>query len=89
MNPKHDEDFYGWAVNTAFLLKNHQYDEVDMDSVIIPPLYLRPERRSFTGGMINAHAQRLPYKHGLTKTPFQKTAHTHSSKSWTKSFCLK
>ena len=34
MNPKHDEDFYGWAVNTAFLLKNHQYDEVDMDSVI-------------------------------------------------------
>ena len=141
MNPKHDEDFYGWAVNTAFLLKNHQYDEVDMDSVIEEVLkmgasdkhaltsYLRelllhllkweyqpshkckswqisinkqrdavldileysPGLKQFLPELqknpINAHAQRLPYKQGLTKTHFQKTVHTHSSKSWTRSFC--
>jgi hypothetical protein len=32
--PKHDEDFYGWAMATANLLKTKQYSEVDMDSVI-------------------------------------------------------
>lgn len=32
--PKHDEDFYSWAMTTAELLKNKQYHEVDMDSVI-------------------------------------------------------
>lgn len=33
-HPKHNEDFYGWAIATAELLKNKQYSEVDMDSVI-------------------------------------------------------
>lgn len=32
--PKHDEDFYGWAMATAKLLKHKQYNEVDMDSLI-------------------------------------------------------
>ena len=32
--PKHDEDFYGWAMATAALLKKKQYQEVDMNSVI-------------------------------------------------------
>jgi hypothetical protein len=32
--PRHDEDFYGWAINTAALLKQKQYQEVDMDSLI-------------------------------------------------------
>jgi hypothetical protein len=34
MYPKHDEDFYGWTITTAALLKQKQYQEVDMDSVI-------------------------------------------------------
>ena len=33
-HPKHDEDFYGWALATANLLKQHRYQEVDMDSII-------------------------------------------------------
>jgi hypothetical protein len=33
-HPKHDEDFYGWAINTASLLKQKKYHEVDMLTVI-------------------------------------------------------
>ena len=32
--PKHDEDFYGWAMATAALLKQKNYQEADMDSII-------------------------------------------------------
>jgi hypothetical protein len=30
MHPKHDEDFYGWAMANASLLKQGKYQEVDM-----------------------------------------------------------
>ena len=34
MHPKHDEDFYGWAMANASLLKQGKYQEVDMDKII-------------------------------------------------------
>ena len=34
MHPKHDEDFYGWAMATASLLKQQNFDEVDMEHII-------------------------------------------------------
>ena len=30
MHPKYDEDFYGWAMANASLLKQGKYQEVDM-----------------------------------------------------------
>ena len=32
--PKHDEDFYGWALYTAQLLKDRKMDELDVDYLI-------------------------------------------------------
>lgn len=34
MIPKHDEDFYGWVLHTAQLLKDKKMNEVDMESLI-------------------------------------------------------
>jgi len=34
MIPKHDEDFYGWAMANATLLKQGKYKEADMDMII-------------------------------------------------------
>ena len=34
MYPKHAEDFYGWAMANASLLKQGKYQEVDMESII-------------------------------------------------------
>ena len=34
MYPKHDEDFYGWAMTNAALLKKEKYKEADMDMII-------------------------------------------------------
>jgi len=34
MIPKHDEDFYGWAMANAALLKQRKYQEADMDMII-------------------------------------------------------
>ena len=34
MIPKHDEDFYGWAMANAALLKQGKYKEADMDMII-------------------------------------------------------
>lgn len=34
MYPKHAEDFYGWAMASASLLRQGKYQEVDMESVI-------------------------------------------------------
>lgn len=34
MIPKHDEDFYGWAMANATLLKQKKYQEADMDMII-------------------------------------------------------
>jgi hypothetical protein len=34
MIPKHDEDFYGWAVHTAQLLRDRKMNEVDFDGII-------------------------------------------------------
>jgi uncharacterized protein DUF29 len=34
MYPKHNEDFYGWAVHTAQLLKDRKMNEVDFEGVI-------------------------------------------------------
>jgi hypothetical protein len=32
--PKHDEDFYGWAMANASLLKQGKMKEVDMEHII-------------------------------------------------------
>ena len=34
MHPKYEEDFYGWAMTNAHLLKEGKYEEVDMEHVI-------------------------------------------------------
>jgi hypothetical protein len=34
MIPKHDEDFYGWAVHTAQLLRDRKMNEVDFDGIV-------------------------------------------------------
>lgn len=34
MYPKHKEDFYGWAVSTAQLLKEKKMSEVDFENII-------------------------------------------------------
>jgi hypothetical protein len=31
MIPKHDEDFYGWAIAEASLLRQHKWDELDIE----------------------------------------------------------
>jgi hypothetical protein len=31
MIPKHDEDFYGWAMAEASLLRQHKWDELDIE----------------------------------------------------------
>lgn len=34
MNPRHDEDRYGWALTTAQLLRDGKMDKVDIDNLI-------------------------------------------------------
>ena len=34
MNPKHEEDFYGWTVHTAQLLRDRKMSEVDFENII-------------------------------------------------------
>lgn len=34
MQPKHNEDFYGWAIHTAQLLRDRKMNEVDFDGLI-------------------------------------------------------
>ena len=33
MNPKYEEDFYGWTVNTAQLLRDKKMSEIDFDHI--------------------------------------------------------
>jgi len=34
MKPKYEEDFYGWAMTNAELLKKKKFSEVDMENII-------------------------------------------------------
>ena len=34
MNPKHEEDLYGWATHTAELLRMKKMNEVDFENII-------------------------------------------------------
>jgi hypothetical protein len=34
VNPKYEEDVYGWATHTAELLRSKKMDEVDFDNII-------------------------------------------------------
>lgn len=34
MNPKYEEDFYGWAMTNAALLKKGKFSEADMENII-------------------------------------------------------
>jgi predicted ATP-grasp superfamily ATP-dependent carboligase len=34
MLPKYEEDFYGWAINTAQLLKDGKMHELDFENII-------------------------------------------------------
>lgn len=34
MHPKHEEDFYGWALTNVSLLKQRKYQEADMQHII-------------------------------------------------------
>jgi hypothetical protein len=64
-HPKHDEDFYGWAINTAALLKQKKYHEVDMNSIIEE---LEEMSRSEKRELINRLAQLIFH---LLKWQFQ------------------
>jgi len=64
-HPKHDEDFYGWALNTAALLKQKKYHEVDMNSIIEE---LEEMSRSEKRELINRLAQLIFH---LLKWQFQ------------------
>jgi hypothetical protein len=64
-HPKHDEDLYGWAINTASLLKQQKYHEVDMNSIIEE---LEEMSRSEKRELINRLAQLIFH---LLKWQFQ------------------
>jgi len=34
INPRYDQDVYGWAIHTAELLRSNKMDEVDFDNII-------------------------------------------------------
>lgn len=76
MHPKHDEDFYGWAMANASLLKQGKYQEVDMDKIIEEMETLgRSNKRELISrlGVLIAH---------LLKWHYQPDMREPSRKSW-------
>ena len=72
LKPKHDEDFYGWAIHTAQLLRNKRMDEVDFDSVIEE---MDDMVSSAEGELRNRLSLLLSH---LLKWQFQQTLRSHS-----------
>jgi len=65
MIPKHDEDFYGWAMANASLLKQRKYQEADMDMIIEEMETLgRSNKRELINrmGVLMAHLMKWGYQ---------------------------
>jgi hypothetical protein len=65
MKPKHDEDFYGWAMAEAQLLKQGKFNEADMDKIIEEIETLgRSNKRELVNrlGVLIAHLMKWQYK---------------------------
>jgi hypothetical protein len=65
MHPKHDEDFYGWAMANASLLKKGKYKEADMDKIIEEMETLgRSNKRELVSrsGVLIAHLLKWQYQ---------------------------
>lgn len=65
MYPKYDEDFYGWAMATALLLKQGKFNEVEMNKIIEEMESLgKSHKREFRSrsGVLIAHLLKCQYQ---------------------------
>ena len=72
MKPKYEEDFYGWTVNTAQLLKDKRMSELDFENIIEE---IEALGRSEKHQLVNRLA--LVISH-LLKWQYQPTLRSHS-----------
>lgn len=72
MNPKYEEDFYGWAINTAQLLRNRRMNELDFENIIEE---IEALGRSEKHQLINRLALIIAH---LLKWQYQPTLRSHS-----------
>lgn len=72
MNPKYEEDFYGWAINTAQLLRNRRMSELDFENIIEE---IEALGRSEKHQLINRLALIIAH---LLKWQYQPTLRSHS-----------
>ena len=72
MRPKYEEDFYGWAIYTAQLLRNKRMNELDFDNIIEE---MEALGRSEKHELINRLSVLLSH---LLKWQFQPTMRGHS-----------
>ena len=76
MIPKHDEDFYGWAMGSAALLKQGKFNEVDMDNIIEEMETLgRSNRRELVSrsGVLIAHLLKWQYQSDIRNKSWEGT----------------
>jgi len=75
-HPKHDEDFYGWAINTAALLKQKNFNALDLDSLIeeLEDMGKR-EKRGFVSriSQLTAHLLKWQFQSGLRSNSWRYT----------------
>lgn len=76
MLPKYEEDFYGWAMANASLLKKGKFNEADMNHIIEEMEALgRSNRRELVSrlGVLIAHLMKWQYQASLRKGGWQGT----------------
>ena len=76
MYPKYEEDFYGWAIENASLLKQGKYNEVDMNHIIEEMETLgRSNRRELVSrlGVLIAHLMKWEYQPDLKNKSWKGT----------------
>ena len=76
MHPKHDEDFYGWAMANVSLLKKGKYKEADMDKIIEEMETLgRSNKRELVSrsGVLIAHLLKWQYQSDIRNASWEGT----------------
>lgn len=76
MNPKYEEDFYGWTITNISLLKQRKFNEVDMDHIIEEIQSLgRSNRRELISrlGVLIAHLMKWKYQPDLKSKSWKGT----------------
>ena len=76
MHPKYEDDFYGWAMANASLLKKRKFNEADMNHIIEEMEALgRSNRRELVSrlGVLIAHLMKWQYQTSLRKGGWQGT----------------